>query len=119
MLKMNILFAAAAIAVTSAPAFSAEIGLSKSKQAGVINETSLDMVVYYVDRDPGLEVVATYTAKDTPDEPRRMTMLLENGDDVRFSLPGHPATEFNFVRNGGTVVVSTKPTQREVSSADD
>ncbi|MCD2185411.1 hypothetical protein [Rhizobium sp. GN54] len=65
--------------------------------------------VYYLPADAGaLEVVVTYVGDAEANQPRRTVMRLADGDRVRFGLPGHPGTLYEFTRNGATVKLSAE-----------
>lgn len=81
--------------------------MSKAIQAGSLHEGPLDMVAYWIPlEDEGYEVTATFIGRVTGNEPMRVVMKLEEGDEVAFSMPGHQAALYRFTRSGDVVEAS-------------
>lgn len=86
------------------------ITLSAPLNGASLHEGGVDMNVYYTAAaDRGFEVVATYAPVAAPAEAARLRMVLEDGDSVRFALPGHDEAIYAFQRNGAAVAVSVQP----------
>ena len=97
-------------AALASQAQGAEITLGKPMAAGVINETGVDMVVFYSGQDDVVDVIATYVFEHDMDQPRRLAMQLAPGDVVSFGLPGKRGTIYQFANTGDAVTVKSKPT---------
>lgn len=116
---MSIKFAAAAILALSAavPAFADDALMTRPIEAASIATEDLNLVAYYVPlADEGYAVTAVWLA-DGETEPRRMTMRLESGDAVTFSLPGHLDTRFTFARHDEVVRVTSTPVVTKFEAA--
>lgn len=114
---LRYIIGATTLSMLAATASANEISLTTPMNAGVLNEDRLDMVVYYLDTEAGVDVVATYVAHETPGSPQRLIMSLENGAEVTFGLPGHPGTVFRFAYNASGVTVESTSTQPNVTQA--
>lgn len=133
----------AILTLLPAAALADAIELTRPMQAASLHEGAIDMVVYYLDhpdRDD-FEVVATYASKAEPGKPSRIWIDLTDGDSMSFDLPyevnrsaitdervweaARKATGidseagsrviFSFTREGNTVQVSAKLTEREIA----
>lgn len=115
---MYVKFAAAALALSAAvPAFAADALMTRPIEAASIATEDLNLVAYYVPLgDEGYAVTAVWLA-DGEAEPRRMTMRLESGDAVTFSLPGHLDTRFTFARHDEVVRVTSTPVVTKFEAA--
>ena len=100
--------AALALTVLAGAAAADEITLTAPMSGATLHEAGVDMAVYTVEADAGLEVVATYTPADTY-APMRLAMVLADGDEVNFGLPGAPTVYFTFARAGDDVTVTARP----------
>ena len=94
---------AAAIATLPNVALADGIELSRPIIAASLDEGGIDMVVYYIERDGQLEVVATYATKAEPDLIKRIRLGLSDGDTVGFHLPGQHRVSYAFIREGSVV----------------
>ena len=78
-----------------------------------LHEGVLDMVAYYQPAAGGtLEVSATFaprTVRMMADAPMRIVMVLADGDDIAFAMPGYPDTRYRFARSGDAVTFSARP----------
>lgn len=113
-MKLRLAMTAAAL-FAATHVFAGEIKLNTAMEAASLHEAGVDMVVYYMDADTHFEVVATYVEPTAKDEPLRMRMGLNDGDQVTFSLPEHPATNYTFARTGATVSVNAVPTGDQIA----
>ncbi|MEO0995010.1 MAG: hypothetical protein AAFX62_14530 [Pseudomonadota bacterium] len=111
------LFAAFAISLVAGSAHAGEIALERELQGASLHDGGIDMVVYYLDREDHLEVVATYATAEVPEAPARLRMGLMDGDEVSFALPGERHVQYSFARDGQTVRVEARATNREVAQA--
>jgi hypothetical protein len=91
----------------SAPAASAgSVTLNAPYAGATLGSEEIAMSVYFTEAAGGaFEVVATYLGA-AEDEPQRIIMALSDGDNLRFGLPGHAGTLYQFARNGDAVTVS-------------
>ncbi len=87
-----------------------EISLTAPMQGATLHEAGLDMSVYFTEASGGYEVVATYVSANAT--PNRIRMLLTDGDNVSFSLPGHNNVVYNFNRNQTKVGVTAEQVQQ-------
>ncbi|MBU3031544.1 hypothetical protein [Paracoccus marinaquae] len=97
-----------ALAAAPATAMADSITLTVPATGASLHSESVDMNVYFTDAaGSAYEVVATYVSDSAPDQPQRLIMALEDGDDVSFALPAHPETLYNFQRKGGILTVTS------------
>ncbi len=109
---------ALALALTAAPALAEEAVLSAPAQAGSLHTGTLDMVAYYMPVEAGYELTATFATRNGGD-PMRVVMLLQDGDDVAFTMPGHASTLYSFGRDGDLVTLGATPAYvMQVSAAE-
>ncbi|AUH33544.1 hypothetical protein [Paracoccus tegillarcae] len=116
---MSVKLATAALLTALAPAaVMAETATLTVPLAGAtIQNEEADMSVYFVDGEDGaVTVYAAYVTDDAPYAPNRLTMSLQNGDDVTFSLPGLPETNYSFARTGGIVTVTGEPVEPAIAA---
>ena len=94
----------------SAPAAATETITLDAPLAGAsLSSEEIDMSVYFTEAEGGaFEVVVTYLDAGQ-DQPQRIVMALSDGDNLRFGLPGHAGTLYQFARNGDAVTVSDAP----------
>ncbi len=104
---MKTILAAAALALTSGAALADAVTLTAPDASATLHEDKIDMNVYWTERAEGYELVATYLTGLTNEAPARLVMLLEDGDNVTFGLPGAPGYHFSFIRAGDAVSVVT------------
>ncbi|WP_428927030.1 hypothetical protein [Marinibacterium sp. SX1] len=106
---MKTTFAAALALATIAGAAGADvITLNQPLSGASLHDGGVDMNVYMTEADGGMEVVATYTPVDTF-APARVAMVLADGDEVGFGLPGAPTAYYTFARSGDDVTVTASP----------
>jgi hypothetical protein len=108
-MDMNKLCMALAIVGTLSPfpALSGEITLNQPAHGASLNEGLIDMAVYFTESPVGsYEVVATYVAKDAPEQANRIRMSLHDGDSTTFALPGYRQSLYSFRRLGSQIEVS-------------
>lgn len=97
-----------------------EAVISAPLQAGSLHEGPLDMVAYYRPLgDDGLELTATFRARTAEDEPMRVMMRLEDGDDVSFGMPGYRGSLYRFARSEQTISMAVEYTPPKVVSGPD
>lgn len=114
MFKSSLLLAATLVA---SPALADEVRLTRPIEAGSIAMESLDLVAYFVTLpNDGYAVTATWLGSDDA-EASRLTMRLDEGDAVSFSLPGHPETLLTFARDVDSVSVIAAPVVAPTRSA--
>ena len=105
-----------ALAVLAGPGRAEETTVTRAIEAASLHEGPLDMVAYYRPVDGGsLEVTATFAPHDpSAFEPMRIVMVLRDGDDVAFAMPGYIEALYRFRRDGTAVTVSVRevPTPR-------
>lgn len=99
---------------TSASADSAR--MSAPIQAGSLHDGPLDMVAYWVPQDDGYEVTATFIGRMPGEQPMRIVMLLGDGDDVSFSMPGYRSALYTFARSDDAVDVSVEISEDRVAA---
>lgn len=117
---MTRLFKTAALVTALSPtvALADAIALDGPMKGASLHEAGVDMNVYYTEIMNGaFEVVATYAARETPAETGRLVMALNEGDAVRFGLPGHKNALYSFERKGEIVVVMAEAIERQLASA--
>jgi hypothetical protein len=96
---------AAALAL---PAAADEMAVDRPIQAASLHDGPLDMVAYYLPKAGGLEVTATFISRAEGALPMRVVMLLADGDEVAFAMPGHLEALYRFARSGPAVSVSVR-----------
>lgn len=104
---MKTIFAAAALALTAGHAFADTITLSAPMAGATLQDSAVDMSVYWTDAGDAYALVATYVTDDAPTDPARLHMQLKDGDRVSFGLPGADSRLFTFARDGGAVSVTS------------
>lgn len=105
LLKTFALFAA----LSPVPALASEVVLQQPLAGATLQEQNTDMALYFTEADEnGYEVVGIYADRSAPADARRITMRLDDGDAVRFALPGHEETLYTFERRGTEVQVSAE-----------
>jgi hypothetical protein len=109
---MTFKIATAALLAALAPAavMAESVTLTAPGFGATLQGEAVDMSVYFIDGSDGaFDVVATYVGDDEPGQPYQLIMELREGDDVRFALPGHAETLYQFQRVGGIVSVTDGP----------
>jgi hypothetical protein len=99
------LLASAALAL---PALADEMTVDRPIAAASLHDGPLDMVAYYMPAENDLKVTATFVGREDGARPMRAVMLLADGDDVSFAMPGHLDALYRFVRNGPALAVSVR-----------
>ncbi|WP_172331756.1 hypothetical protein [Mangrovicoccus sp. HB161399] len=103
---MNSSAFAFALAMAPLATQAAEITLNAPFAGGTVSGALTDMSVYYTQAEDGaFTVVATYLAKDAAAQPARLMMEMQDGDALRFGLPGHPGELYSIERDGSDVHV--------------
>ena len=98
-------------------AMAESVTMSKPIQAGSLHDGPLDMVAYWVPlEDEGYEVTATFIGRMAGDQPMRIVMRLDEGDDVAFAMPGYRSAMYRFVRSDDVVDASVEPRANRVAS---
>jgi hypothetical protein len=100
-----------AVAALAPPATAEEATVRRPIEAAILHEGTLDMVAYYLPVGEGkLEVTATFVprAGRLSALPMRTVMVLAEGDDVSFAMPGHPLALYRFMRDGEAVTASVR-----------
>lgn len=113
---MKTLFTAAAMLV-AVPVLADEVRMSAPIEAGSLDVRGLALVAYYTPvGDDAFEVTATWIG-DEDTEPSRLVMVLAEGDEVAFALPGHADTMLTFTREFEAVAVRAEPAGGELRNA--
>ena len=117
MILKPLLVAAATLAAL--PAFADEARMSAPIEAGSLSSGDIAFVAYYVPlADDAFEVTATWLG-DEDAEPHRLSMRLDEGDRVAFSLPGHMDTLLTFSRDFDAVTVRAEPVAEPVPESEE
>lgn len=106
---MSTKLAAAALLAALVPAASMadSVALTVPNYPTRLSTDGVDMSIQFTDGAAGAyEVVATYITDAEPNQPKRLVMELQDGDDVVFALPDHLQTLYNFQRSGSILTVS-------------
>ncbi len=107
---MNSSAFAFALALAPFATQAAEITLDRPFAGGTVSGAQTDMSVYFTEAGNGaFTVIATYLGKTDGAQPLRMLMEMQDGDAVRFALPGHPGDLYSISRSGTQVRVSAEP----------
>ncbi len=86
-------------------------------QAGSLHEGPLDMVAYWVPLDDeGYELTATFIGRMAGDQPMRIVMRMDDGDELSFAMPGYRTAQYRFERDGAAVAASVELTSNHVAS---
>ena len=104
----SVLAALVTLSALGVPALAEEITVDRPIVAASLHRRPLDMVAYYLPVGDGLEVTATFVARDDGARPMRVVMLLADGDDVAFAMPGHLGVLYRFLRRGPALSVSVR-----------
>jgi len=81
--------------------------LEKPLSGATLIGAEADMSIHYsLTEGNAFEVTAVYVGKDTPENPQKLVMALQEGDAVSFSLPGYRGEIFTFERAGDRLEVS-------------
>lgn len=108
---MKAMFLAAAAALVAFGANAGEISLSAPMAGATLNGEVADMSVYYTTgENDSFHIVATYVT-DEASEPAQLVMDLQEGDALRFSLPGAMGEIYGFARKDGVLSVSSAPSE--------
>ncbi len=115
---MNKLIVAAVLGMTLSTTAGADTAtLAKPIQAGSLHDGPLDMVAYYVPlEDEAYEVTATFIGRMPGDQPMRIVMKLDEGDDVAFAMPGYRSAQYRFRRSDDVVDLSVEMGADRVAS---
>lgn len=113
---MKTLIAAAALALTAAPALANEIVLEEAMAGATLHQSGVDMSVYWTEAEAGYEVVATFLPQMADAAPARLIMTLAEGDDVSFGLPGTLTHTYTFARTEAGVTVAAEPVGLQYAS---
>jgi hypothetical protein len=108
MIHNRALTAALFAAALALPAAADEMTVDRPIQAASLHDGPLDMVAYYLPKAGGLEVTATFISREDGAQPMRVVMLLADGDDVAFAMPGHLDALYRFARSGPALSVSVR-----------
>lgn len=108
---MKKLFAAAlsatVLAVMPGAASADQFILSAPLAGATMHSNDVALSVYFSPTETSaLEIVVTYVGDAEPNLPRRIVMALSDGERVRFGLPEHPGTLYEFARTGNTITVA-------------
>ncbi len=107
---MNSSAFAFALALAPLATQAAEITLDRPFAGGTVSGAQTDMTVYFTEAGNGAyTVIATYLGKTEGAQPLRMMMEMQDGDALRFALPGHPGELYSISRSGAEVHVSSDP----------
>jgi hypothetical protein len=116
MTRHRIFAALLAVATSALPAVADEMTVDRPIAAASLHDGPLDMVAYYLPAaDGGLEVTATFVAREDGARPMRVVMRLADGDEVSFAMPGHLEALYCFARRGPALSVSVRPVNRTPS----
>lgn len=104
----TILLSAIASLSLALPAAAEVVVLSAPLQGASLHTGALDMAAYRLALPDGAhEVTAMFRGRDS-DQPQRVVMRLQDHDEVRFSMPGHPDTLYTFASLGDAVEISAQ-----------
>lgn len=102
----------AALAAIALPLPAEEVRLVRPVEAATLATGSVVFNAYFVSLpDDGVEVTAFWREGAQADS-TRLTIRLDEGDAVSFSLPGHPETRFTLARDLDAVTVRATPVVR-------
>jgi hypothetical protein len=100
-------------ALIAGPALAEQMTMDRTIEAVSLHDGPLDMVAYYQPAPGGLfEVTATFAPRTVTmmsAAPTCIVIVLADGDEVAFAVPGYPQARYSFVRNGGEVTASVRP----------
>ncbi|MCZ0963520.1 hypothetical protein [Paracoccus benzoatiresistens] len=114
-MKTILLSAVASLAI-AAPAFAEVAVLSAPLQAASLHTGAFDMVAYRTDLPDGAhEVTAVFRGRGN-EEPQRVVMRLQDGDEVQFSMPGELQTLYTFAGMADVVEVSAQGAPVQLAS---
>jgi len=114
-MKTISLLTAIALSMGTSSAHADKIELSTALAGATLHESGVDMSVFWTRADKGFEVLATFVDADA-EAPQRLQMLLADGDETSFSLPGNFSHRYTFARVGDTVTVEAINSQTFVAS---
>jgi hypothetical protein len=102
----------AAFAAAAVPALAEEVRLMRPSEPASLATGTVTFSAYFVSLpDESYRVTAIWV--DAGDaEPVRLSVRLDEGDAISFSLPGHPETRFTLVRDLDAVTVRATPVVR-------
>lgn len=93
--------------IVASPLAADTLTLSEAMAGGTLQGRNVDMSAYWLARDGGYELTAVYASTDAELAPARVTMLLQDGDAVRFGLPGHMGVVYTFEADASAVTISS------------
>jgi hypothetical protein len=101
------LTAALSSAIPVSTVLAETISLGAPLSGATLRSGEISLSAYYLEAaEGGFEVVVTYVDGATPYQPRRIVMVLRDGDQARFGLPDHPGVLYAFSRAGDAVTIS-------------
>jgi hypothetical protein len=102
----------AAFAAAAVPALAEEVRLVRPSQAASLATGSVTFSAYFVPLpDASYRVTATWLDAGHV-EPIRLSVRLDEGDAISFSLPGHPETRYTLMRDLDAATVRATPVVR-------
>jgi hypothetical protein len=104
--------------LAAVPALAGEVRVSRPIEAVSLHEGALDMVAYFTELEDGAyEVVATFAEKSGTN-PMRVTLAVDDGDNVHFAVPGHKGSLYGFTRESDVLNVSVEDVPVRAAQAD-
>ncbi|WP_424932301.1 hypothetical protein [Amaricoccus macauensis] len=87
------------------PAYAESAQTTQPIEAVSLHDGALDMVAYFTENDDGEYVVVATFAEGDGAYPKRITLALDDGDNVQFAILGHKDSLYGFARNGDVLAV--------------
>lgn len=88
------------------PAYAESAQTTQPIEAVSLHDGALDMVAYFTENNEGEYVVVATFAEGDGASSKRITLALEDGDNVHFAMPGHKDSLYGFARNGDALAVA-------------
>lgn len=113
----SLLAAGAFLVLLSGIAPAEEAVMLEPIQAASLHQGPLDMVAFWQHLDDGgFELTATFRAREPEAQPMRVVMKLEEGDSVRFAMPGYASALYTFERTDARVTAAVELLSRRVAA---
>ncbi len=93
-----------------------DITISRALDGATVQESGVDMSVFYTKDAATFEVTAVYVRKGNSAAPTRIQLRLMDGDRVSFSLPGGASAAYTFARTGSDVTVTARSLWMDVAA---
>ncbi|EPX78619.1 hypothetical protein [Salipiger mucosus] len=111
---MKALTLATLLAAAPVAALADSLTLETPLAGGTVHGGTVDMSVFWQPEGEAHKVVAHY-AEPGDAAPQRLVMLLNDGDNVVFGLPGKRGTEYRFSREADAVTVTAARTRTQLA----